>query len=279
VGAVRAFAYPRHKHTMAIIDGLVDEGYLGARMGCQWAEEANSYGDFSTLPRNGWDEGISLFRVPTTASSGLLFGDHSADPPQHKTYAEFLAAAQPWIDQIRTVGGVFVCFDHHLGNDDDSYGDIDYSSGGVTAENLRWLVELVRASGGIVMTFGDMCQYYRERTVMVEIDGDLVWMPATMQAADVSAAGGLGLRAVPNPFNPRTEVRFDLDGPAHVRVTVHDLRGRRLDVLQDGVCGPGPQRLVWDGVDAAGRAVPSGSYLVRVEMAGGADARKILLAR
>ena len=38
---------------------------------------------------------------------------------------------------------------------------------------------------------------------------------------------------VPNPFNPMTEVRFELDLPGRVRVTIYDMTGRRVAGLVD----------------------------------------------
>ena len=99
----------------------------------RWQEELTSYGDYTTYPSNSWDDGLSLFRMPNITTTSDLFGNHSAVPPVHKTYEDFLAVAQPYIDQTRASGGAFIIFDHHLGNDDDSLGNINYASGGVTA--------------------------------------------------------------------------------------------------------------------------------------------------
>ena len=49
-----------------------------------------------------------------------------------------------------------------------------------------------------------------------------------------------GLQAVPNPFNPRTEIRFALAAPARVEIRIHDLRGRLVwsDGGQQRAAGP-----------------------------------------
>ncbi len=73
------------------------------------------------------------------------------------------------------------------------------------------------------------------------------------------------LAAVPNPFNPRTEIRFALPRPASVSLTVYDLAGKRVKTLFAGESrSAGPHGVVWDGCDQGGQAVPSGSYLVRL---------------
>ncbi len=49
---------------------------------------------------------------------------------------------------------------------------------------------------------------------------------------------------------------------------VLDPAGRRLRTLSAAVAHPGEMELVWDGTDAAGRALPAGGYFLRLEGAG-----------
>jgi hypothetical protein len=83
----------------------------------------------------------------------------------------------------------------------------------------------------------------------------------------------------PNPFNPRTTLRYELpvDGP--LSLVVHDARGRRLKVLHDGFAAAGPGKAVWDGTDARGRPLPSGVYFVQLRQGGHRVVRKLVLAR
>ena len=85
--------------------------------------------------------------------------------------------------------------------------------------------------------------------------------------------------AVPNPFNPTTQLDFELPHRQHARLEVYDLTGRRVAVLADGVFEPGRLSRVWNGRDGAGREVPSGTYLVRLSTEGGVRAQKVLLVR
>jgi len=74
----------------------------------------------------------------------------------------------------------------------------------------------------------------------------------------------------PNPFNPDTEVHFEVADEGRVRVEVFDLAGRRVIVLADGRYESGKQRVEWDGRDQAGFPAPSGVYFVRIT-GGGLD--------
>ncbi len=104
---------------------------------------------------------------------------------------------------------------------------------------------------------------------------------------DTTAATGAGdlpgtprLRGVsPNPFNPRTEIAFDLPAASACRVRVFDLQGRTVATLVDGELAAGRHTVVWQGVDDRGDPQPSGLYLVRLTTPGYSETRKMTLAR
>lgn len=84
----------------------------------------------------------------------------------------------------------------------------------------------------------------------------------------------------PNPFNPRTEISFDLDRDSSVTLVVYDSRGRLIRTLIPGEQrSAGAQRISWDGCDDDGRQLPSGIYLYRLTTVEGNETRKMTLAR
>ena len=60
--------------------------------------------------------------------------------------------------------------------------------------------------------------------------------------------------ALPNPFNPRTTIRFELPVSARVRLTVHDVRGAFVTTLLDDRRSAGPHAEQWNGTDRHGRS-------------------------
>lgn len=72
----------------------------------------------------------------------------------------------------------------------------------------------------------------------------------------------------PNPFNPSTQIRFDLRRDTNVRVVVFAADGRRVATLADGFMGTGPQSVTWDGRDHTGRSMGSGTYIYMVDADG-----------
>ena len=85
---------------------------------------------------------------------------------------------------------------------------------------------------------------------------------ASSAASNASASNEVGrfsLRtAYPNPFNPQTQVRFEVATAARVEVGVFDILGRRVAALADGRYEAGVYQVAFDGTDLS-----SGIYLVR----------------
>ena len=79
----------------------------------------------------------------------------------------------------------------------------------------------------------------------------------------------------PNPFNPAVVIPLELaTDAAGVSLAVYDVLGRRVRQVWDGPLGAGNHRFVWDGRDAAGKAVAAGVYVYRVEVDGRVEAKK-----
>ncbi len=130
---------------------------------------------------------------------------------------------------------------------------------------------------------GHSCYYL---VVAVDSGGHVGGYSARLDVTIVSAVDGGGLpssfalhSAVPNPFNPRTTLRYDVPERAHVKVGVYDLRGRLIDRLLDAPVAAGIHEVAWNGRDARGGAVAAGVYLVRLEGGGRIITEKIVLAK
>lgn len=93
-------------------------------------------------------------------------------------------------------------------------------------------------------------------------------LPVTSAIDDTPPAPAARMRVQPNPFNPRTSVVFAAPGAA--RLAVYDARGHLLRDVAVADAG----QWTWDGTDDSGRAVPSGTYLLRLESAQGVLARQ-----
>lgn len=95
-----------------------------------------------------------------------------------------------------------------------------------------------------------------EREGVVAVDGPAGDGP---RRAPIASLG-----AYPNPFNGTTVLRFETSVADPCRVELYDLAGRRIWRSGELAAAGGEMQVVWDGRDAAGRNVPSGTYLMRV---------------
>lgn len=87
------------------------------------------------------------------------------------------------------------------------------------------------------------------------------------------------LRCFPNPFNPRTEIRFELTSEATVDLDVFDLFGRRVATLHQGLAPQGIFSATWDGRDDEGNILPSGMYLFHMKTPSVTEISKGVLVR
>jgi len=77
--------------------------------------------------------------------------------------------------------------------------------------------------------------------------------------------GALALRAYPNPFNPRTKIRFRAPKKSFYQLEIYDLAGRRVWRSDGQQLEPGGSgRVIWQGQDVEGRPVASGTFLCRI---------------
>jgi len=141
-------------------------------------------------------------------------------------------------------------------------------------ELFYWQVEgLVEGTTNITAT---QALLYEPNALIIP---DVTLAPTTLRVrwaptgVDDVPALQTGLKLYPNPFNPRTQVAFDLPAADRFSLAVFDARGRRVATLHEGVSSGGPLLFDWDGRDDTGMAQPGGVYLFRLETEGNGVAR------
>jgi hypothetical protein len=78
----------------------------------------------------------------------------------------------------------------------------------------------------------------------------------------------------PNPFNPTTNIRFELPTEARVKLTVYDIVGREVAQLVNNQKPAGKHEVLFDGA-----ALASGIYYYRLEAQSSTEARKFIEVR
>ena len=78
----------------------------------------------------------------------------------------------------------------------------------------------------------------------------------------------------PNPFNPVTNIDFAVPSFQHVKLSVYDVSGSQISVLNDNALAPGNHSITWDA-----NRFSSGIYFIRFESLGYQAVHKIMLIK
>ncbi len=87
------------------------------------------------------------------------------------------------------------------------------------------------------------------------------------------------LGCMPNPFNPSTDVRYELACDSKVELSVYDVSGRHIADLVSEHQPAGTHVVTWDGRNASGQMAPSGVYYFRLKTTDGEFMQKASLLK
>ena len=149
-------------------------------------------------------------------------------------------------------------------NDDDNY---DHNCGGDCIVDVDCTGE---CGGSIIATFPCNNSFVCSPSDCIDLNNDLD-MPL------YSVPDKLGLnRIYPNPFNPVTEIEYDIVEYSMVVIRVFDIQGREVSELINANQSPGQYHLMWNA-----STYSSGMYFVQMIVKTGdagifRDMRKLL---
>jgi len=83
----------------------------------------------------------------------------------------------------------------------------------------------------------------------------------------------------PNPFNPVTNIIFDLKNTGNVELSVYDINGSFIINLINEVKAGGKYSIYWDAKDRFGNSVPSGLYFCKMTTINNSYTNRMLLVR
>ena len=85
--------------------------------------------------------------------------------------------------------------------------------------------------------------------------------------------------AHPNPFNNSVSISFEMPNSKNVNLTIFDMKGRLVRQLSLGVLGIGSHKVLWDGKNDLGNELPSGIYMMVLELGDEFNIQKISLVK
>jgi hypothetical protein len=121
---------------------------------------------------------------------------------------------------------------------------------------------------------------YRLR--QIDLDGTIHFSEGkTVDISTTAVAGELEVPTVitlaqnyPNPFNPSTTIRYGLPNRGHVLISVFDMMGRQVAVLEEGEREAGYHEVRFEGKNLA-----SGMYIYRMVAGKSTEVRKLLIVK
>lgn len=83
----------------------------------------------------------------------------------------------------------------------------------------------------------------------------------------------------PNPFNPLTNICYEINKPGFVEIRIYDLSGRELNTLVSEHKIPGSYEVQWDGETADGIKAAGGIYFYQLTLNGATAVKKMILIK
>lgn len=83
----------------------------------------------------------------------------------------------------------------------------------------------------------------------------------------------------PNPFNPSTTIAFGLDKAEHVNIQIFNVKGQLIRNLVSETKSANSYRIVWNGIDDNGKALPSGIYYAKMTAGKYNATRKLVIMK
>jgi hypothetical protein len=84
---------------------------------------------------------------------------------------------------------------------------------------------------------------------------------------------------VPNPFNPKTNISFEMPMKGQAEVDIYNVAGRLVSTLFRGELDAGPHTLTWDGRTSDGSEAASGVYWYVLRTDGSQTSRSMVLLK
>ena len=96
---------------------------------------------------------------------------------------------------------------------------------------------------------------------------------------DIVVYEGLELRNYPNPFNPETNIQFNLKKDSNVEISIYNIKGQKVRQLADRKFSSGKQTVKWDGKTDNNTDSATGVYFIKVKTDDTSDVSKAILLK
>ena len=108
--------------------------------------------------------------------------------------------------------------------------------------------------------------------------GDIISLPSDVGIPGLKKTTGM-LKNMPDPFNPETDIAFEVPVNGAVVLSVYNTRGKKIIELVNGHRDAGSHSVHWNGKDSHGKDMPSGIYYAVLEVNGERFTKKMVMLK
>ena len=83
----------------------------------------------------------------------------------------------------------------------------------------------------------------------------------------------------PNPFNPTTNIDYNISKGGFVSIVVYDMNGAEVRTLVSEFKSPASYSVTWNGLNNNGQSVSSGKYVCRMSAPGFSETKSMTLLK
>ncbi len=83
----------------------------------------------------------------------------------------------------------------------------------------------------------------------------------------------------PNPFNPETNITFDIQCDSKVKLEIYNIKGQKVKTLIDSRLSAGNHSAIWNGTNSSNKSVASGVYFYKLKSDGKELTKKMILLK
>ena len=279
--------------------------YILKDVGCPWKASLHPehgpdywpfYHSIGSTDLDVWDEAKRLLETFTPSLSLIYLAevDHAGHSEDWDYYTRSISTADSIVGlaweffqshpHYAGKTTMFVTNDHgRHSNDFAGHGDncdgcrrIQLLAVGPTIK--KGLVSTIpRTLRDITPTIGELLGFttdYATGTPLLEL-----FYETSIEKKTKQSGAGIELDVAPNPFNPMTEIRFDLPVIANARIAIYNTSGSLVSELYQGRLPAGQHQFHWNAISSPNMPLPSGVYLVNLQAAGLSTTRQIVLLR
>ncbi len=156
-----------------------------------------------------------------------------------------------------------------------------YSTFYLTGATTIWSLEAPNLMGNVVVD--ELATRYGDGVVVAATHGKGVYsinipVGTAVEDRDIPQPARLS-QNVPNPFNPKTTISFNLQAAGKTTLSIYDVAGNRIRTLVDQDLEAGDHQFTWNGADQGGRPAAAGVYLYRLTSGSVQEVKRMTLVR